>query len=88
MKITIREYGGWTHKQFSMLEDRFSKQFLEMAAATFCPSIICCAWRIRKMLTFIPEQVELYKYLVSKEGIQVCKEYYKDKPPLDRRRDT
>ena len=44
-----REYGGWTHKQFSLLEDRFGKQFLRMAAATFYPSVANnCAWRIRK----------------------------------------
>ena len=44
-----REYGGWTYKQFSQLEDRFGKQFLRMAAATFYPSVANnCAWRIRK----------------------------------------
>jgi hypothetical protein len=33
-------------------------------------------------MTFIPEQVELYKYWISeREGIRVCKEFYNDKPP-------
>ena len=40
---------GWTPEQFTMLENRYGRQFLRVVAATFYPEVANnCSWVLRK----------------------------------------
>jgi|TARA_R110002020_G_scaffold155929_4_gene337372 hypothetical protein len=48
-KALREDPNGWTAEQYEMLEQRYGRQFLRMAAAVFYPEVANnCAWVLRK----------------------------------------